>query len=287
MGELPEAFLTKLPAWREAYARDGVVLVPGVLDASEQAVARKMFDWSRGHPGQAAGEVTLGGPGQTVFIDTHSRYSRAWYLDALKDSLMPAIAAAVLGVDRLWYLGEQVFVKTGEEGTRSTPWHQDSDLPIDATGAIGLWMAFEPLDRAHGLQFVRGSHRGPELNPITSVDADGTHFLYPSATHLVPFPDIDADRSAFDIIAWDYRPGDLILFHTLTIHGGATVPPGGKRNTLCVRFVDAEVRYKPRPERALNGNLAAEATDFLWEGLAEGMPVHQGRQFVQVLGGPA
>ena len=80
----------------------------------------------------------------------------------------------------------------------------------------------------------------------------------------------------FDIVAWGtIGPASGILFHTLTIHGGATVPPGGARNTLCVRFIDAEVRYKPRPERALNGNLAAEATDFLWEGLEDGMPVHQ------------
>ena len=116
---LPESFLAKLPAYREAYARDGVVLVPGVLDAAEQALAREMFEWSRAHPGQSAGEVTLGGPGKTVFIDTHSQHSRAWYLDALSRSLMPAIAAAVLQVDRVWYLGEQVFVKTGEQGSRA------------------------------------------------------------------------------------------------------------------------------------------------------------------------
>jgi ectoine hydroxylase-related dioxygenase (phytanoyl-CoA dioxygenase family) len=282
MDGLPESFLAKLASYREAYARDGAVLVPSVLDQSEMALARQMFDWSRKHPGQAAGEVTLGGPDKTVFIDTHSQYSRAYYLDILGRSAMPAIAAAVLGVDRLWYLGEQIFIKQGEEGSRPTPWHQDSDLPIDATGAIGLWMAFEPLDRAHGLEFVRGSHRGPELNPIASVDAEGTHYLYPNASHMAPFPDIDADRGAFDIVAWDYRPGDLILFHTLTIHGGATVPPGGERNTLCVRFVDEQVRYKPRPERALNGNLAAEAADFLWEGLEDGMPVHLGTRFEQI-----
>ena len=281
---LPESFLANVPAYREAYARDGVVLVPGILDAAEQALARQMFDWSRMHPGQASGDVELGGPNQTVFIDTHSSGSRSYYLDMLGRSAMPAIAAAVLGVDRLWYLGEQVFVKTGEEGSRATPWHQDSDLAIDTTGAIGMWMAFEPLDRAHGLEFVRGSHRGPELNPIASIDADGPHFLYPKASHMAPFPDIDADRSTFDIVAWDYRPGDVILFHTLTIHGGATVPPGGERNTLCVRFVDAEVRYQPRPERALNGNLAAEATDFLWEGLEDGMPVHHGTQFSRIFG---
>lgn len=281
MEGLSQDFLARLPAYREAYARDGVVLIPSVLDESETALARQMFDWSQAHPGQASGEVTLGGPGQNVFIDTHSRYSRAYYLDMLSRSAMPAICAAVLDVDRLWYLGEQIFIKNGEEGSRPTPWHQDSDLAIDTTGAIGLWMAFEPLDRAHGLEFVRGSHR-TEFNPIASVDDEGPHFLYPNATHLAPFPDIDADRSAFDIVAWDYRPGDVILFHTLTIHGGATVPPGGERNTLCVRFVDETVRYQPRPERALNGNLAAEATDFLWDGLKDGMPVHLGTQFEQI-----
>ena len=89
---LPESFLANVPAYREAYARDGVVLVPGILDAAEQALARQMFDWSRMHPGQASGDVELGGPNQTVFIDTHSSGSRSYYLDMLGRSAMPAIA---------------------------------------------------------------------------------------------------------------------------------------------------------------------------------------------------
>ncbi|RYI04953.1 MAG: hypothetical protein EON48_15190, partial [Acetobacteraceae bacterium] len=218
----------RVAACREAFHRDGVVHIPGALDAANQAIAREMFDWSRAHPGQAAWDVALGGPDETVFIDTHNPAARAPYRELLARSAMPEIAAAVLGVDAVWFLGEQIFVKQGAQGTRSTPWHQDSDLPIDATGALAMWMAFEPLDIEAGLKFVRGSHRGPCLNPVMAVDEGGVpQYLYPTAAEMPPFPDIDADPRGYDVVSWAYEPGDLILFHSMTIHGGATVPARG------------------------------------------------------------
>ncbi|MET0274061.1 MAG: hypothetical protein ABW360_13835 [Phenylobacterium sp.] len=43
-----------IAALRETYARDGVVLVPGALDATALAQAQAAYDWSLANPGPGA-----------------------------------------------------------------------------------------------------------------------------------------------------------------------------------------------------------------------------------------
>jgi hypothetical protein len=274
--------LKRMESFSEAYRRDGVIRIPGALDKENLAIARGLFDWSRAHPSESGWNPDMQGDGETAFIDTHNRAARSLYSEILRKSDIPAIAAMVMGVDRLWFLGEQLFIKHGRKGSSATPWHQDSDLLIDATGAMGMWMAFESLDVESGLSFIRGSHLGPCYNPLVPAEDGGPpRFLYPKNLDLEPFPDIDADRGKFDIVTFPYEPGDVILFHHLTIHGGAPVPAGG-RNTLCLRFVGPDVLYDDRREREPNGNVGVEATQYLWEGLERDMPLHRGTHFVKV-----
>jgi len=268
----------------ETYYRDGAAHLPGALGEADLAIARALFDWSRDHPGQAAQDLDLGN-GETMFIETHNQAARAVYLEALSRSGIPALVAAALQVDQLWFLGEQIYVKEGRPGTARTAWHQDADLPVDATGAVCLWTSFERLDRAEGLMFARGSHRGTRFNPVVGTSPEGDPiFLYPGAAEKTPFPDIDAAPGDFDLVSWPSEPGDAVLFHSLTIHGGAPVPAAGTRNTLCLRFFGPDTRYLQLPERYPLGTLAAEATDFLWDGVTDGEPLHRGRQFRKVFG---
>ena len=268
----------------EAYWQDGAVCIPGALAEADIALAQGLFAWSREHPGQAAQTLDFGADG-SIFIETHNRLARETYLAVLAKSGMPALVAAALGVDELWYLGEQIYIKQGRPGACKTAWHQDSDLPIDATGAVCLWTAFESLAGEDGLEFARGSHQGPRYNHVIGAEANGEPvLLYPTAAEKRPFPDIDAARQAFDLVSWATDPGDVVLFHSLTIHGGAPVPPAGLRNTLCLRFFGPDTRYLQLPERTPTGTLAAETTDFLWDGLNDGDPLHRGTRFTKVFG---
>ena len=45
------------PDLREAYARDGVVFMPGVLDAAALADAQAAYDWSLANPGRGASKI--------------------------------------------------------------------------------------------------------------------------------------------------------------------------------------------------------------------------------------
>ena len=57
-----------------------------------------------------------------------------------------------------------------------------------------------------------------------------------------------------------------------------------QRNTLCLRFFGPDTRYLQLPERTPTGTLAAETTDYLWEGLNDGDPLYRGTHFTKVFG---
>lgn len=283
--KLSTAAHSRIASYAEAYRRDGVVHIPGALNADDLAIATSLYEWSKAHPGQAVMDGAVEG-GESFFMDTHNRDARGHYRGLLGQSTIPAIAAAVMERDELWFLGEQLFVKEGSENTRGTPWHQDIDLPIDAAAVMGMWMAFEPLEAKDSLHFVRGSHRGPAFNPVVySDDHKSQRLLFPMATDMPPFPDIDADPTKFDLVSWAYRPGDVILFNNMVIHGGGPVPPGGLRRTLVMRFFGPELNFKTPPQRQNNGNLSVEGNEYLYEGLSEGEPFNHGKHFFKVFEG--
>jgi hypothetical protein len=273
---------SRMASHGEALARDGAVHIPSALCAEDLAVARGLFDWGFANPGQSFMNAPMEG-GPPIRVDAYNRNGRGFYNEMLLKSTIPAIAAAVLGEDRLWYLGEQLFVKDGPEQSCHTPWHQDSDQPVNTFGLFGMWISFESLPKESCLNFIRGSHKGPCFNPIVKSD-DGTssRLLYPTATDMPPFPDIDANLGDYEVLSWPYEPGDVVMFNNMTIHGGGVIPAGGVRRTLSLRFFGSGVKVTARKPRLSNRNLTAEAVGYLYDGLAEGMALCEGPQTFQV-----
>ena len=80
-------------------------------------------------------------------------------------------------------------------------------------------------------------------------------------------PDIQADRSRWDIVSWAVTPGDLVVFHPAMLHGGAATHPGGRRRTLSLRFFGPDATYITRP-----GGGVAPMVEGLHDQLADGQP---------------
>ena len=61
---------------------------------------------------------------------------------------------------------------------------------------------------------------------------------------LADLPDIDGNREAFEILAWELEPGDAVFFHMLTLHaaGGTT----RRRRAFSVRFLGDDATHAPR-----------------------------------------
>jgi ectoine hydroxylase-related dioxygenase (phytanoyl-CoA dioxygenase family) len=180
--------------------------------------------------------------------------------------------AALWGVDRLWYMGEQLFLKEGGEARR-TPWHQDTSyLRMMGSQLVACWISLDALPKEHCLEFVRGSHKGTLYNGSAFAAHDDTAPLY-KRSPLPRLPDIQADREAFDILSWDVDPGDIIVFHLGALHGGAGTAPGLRRRTISLRFMGPDVVFDGRSRDetgAQAGNDARLAG--VYAGLAHGDP---------------
>jgi ectoine hydroxylase-related dioxygenase (phytanoyl-CoA dioxygenase family) len=187
-----------------------------------------------------------------------------------------ATIEALWGSGDVWYLGEQLFLKEGGQARR-TPWHQDTSyLRMLGSQLVACWISLDPLPKSHCLEFVRGSHLGALYNGSSFAAHDDTAPLYKHS--LLPrLPDIQAAREDWDIVAWDITPGDLIVFHLGTLHGGAGVEPGMRRRTVSLRFLGPNVVFdgRPRDEKgAEEGNDAALSG--MYAGLKHGDPFRTG-----------
>jgi ectoine hydroxylase-related dioxygenase (phytanoyl-CoA dioxygenase family) len=127
------------------------------------------------------------------------------------------------------------------------------------------WISFDPVPRADALEFVRGSHRGVLYNGSRFEVGDDTAPINPTSP-LPRLPDIEADRAAWDIVGFATEPGDVVLFHPMTLHGGAATHPGGRRRTLTLRFFGADAVYDRRE------GFAGPATPGFHERMRSGEP---------------
>ena len=228
----------------EAFARDGVVHIPGALDAQALAAAQAAYDWSLAHPGPLASNIRQA-TDATFYQDLYNPDCLTGYRDMLLASPIPAIAAELWGSRPVWFMYEQVFLKEGGE-SRRTPWHQDSSyLAVDGEHLAVAWITFDAVSKADSLEFIKGSHRGQLYNGSRFDLDDDTAPTHPTSS-LPRLPDIEGDRGRWDIASWAVEPGDLIVFHPKLLHGGAPTHPGKRRRTLTLRFFGEDAVYDPR-----------------------------------------
>ena len=200
------------------------------------------------------------------------------------------ICSALWGAADVWVRNEQVFLKEG--GTaRRTPWHQDASYtPYGGERLAVMWINFDPVDQADSLEFVRGSHRGPLFSGPGFDPVDDTRPAWADSP-LPRIPDIERERERWDIVSFAVEPGDVVVFHNRTLHGGGGTRPGRRRRTLSLRFFGDDVVREVRGEapaserRSQGGQVDAELLSGwggLVESLAPGEPLHHRPEFFRL-----
>lgn len=233
-----------MAAAREAYAREGVVHLPRVLDPKALSEALAAYDWSLANPGPLASNVRQH-TDATFRQDLYNPDCLTGYRDMLLASPIPALCTALWGTPDVWFMYEQVFLKEGGE-TRRTPWHQDSSyLAVDGEDLAVAWITFDACGADTSLEFVRGSHKGILYNGSRFDVDDDTLPTHPTSS-LPLLPDIEKSRGDFEIVSFPVEPGDIVMFHPKTLHGGAATHPGARRRTLTLRFFGDRAHYDPR-----------------------------------------
>jgi len=146
---------------------------------------------------------------------------------------------------------DQLLVK--EPGTSSpTPWHNDTSYwHLKGRQICSTWIALDDVSSDAGVRYVRGSHRWNLLHAITNFSgADHSDKnTYDGQENLPPVPDIHAGvaRGEYELLSWDMRPGDLLVFFSATMHGAAGNSAASRRRGYACRWLGDDVTYDPRP----------------------------------------
>jgi hypothetical protein len=243
------------------FERDGVIFLPGFLDAEALADAQDAYDWSLANPGPY-GTTFPDDPGARQDLGNPGAFEA--YRPMLERSPLPALLAKLWDSGSVWFMYEQVFLKAN--GGQRTPWHQDTPyIPADGRQMAVCWISFDSVSRAEALEYCLGSHLGPTFNAVSFKPGDPTDPLWKDAD-LPRMPDIEAARGDWRIDGFAVEPGDVVIFHPSAMHGGGQPAPGRRRRTLSLRFFGDDVVYAKRP-----GPTPAPRVDGLHE-LASGAP---------------
>jgi ectoine hydroxylase-related dioxygenase (phytanoyl-CoA dioxygenase family) len=245
-----------------AYERDGVVCLRQVFDGAWLDRLAEGVERAMAAPGPHAEEYTPPGSPGRFFGDLDLWQRHEAFRRFVFDSPAAGIAAAVMRSSKVNFFYDQLLVK--EPGTRErTPWHQDQPYwAVTGRQVCSVWLPLDPVSRDTAVEYVRGSHRwGETYLPYHFADGSGYR-----DRDLPRLPDIDANRDAYDIVAFEMEAGDCLVFQAMIVHGA----PGNastlrRRRALATRWTGDDARYWRPP-----GEVAIPTTD---PGLAQGDPM--------------
>ena len=231
----------------DAYNEDGVIPLRGLINPEQlEKLAAAIEDDIREpgpfYHGYESDEGIF--HGNMRLWETHPTFR-----DICLNSELPGIAQTFFDSKKINLLYDQLFVKEAAMGQR-TRWHNDQPYwPIRGRQVLSFWIALDKTTAENGrLEFIRGSHRWDRWFQPETFGKTGAISQYERNPEFEDIPDIEADRASYDIISWDLEPGDVYLFHAMTVHGaGGNTLNNRRRRGYTIRYVGDDVTYDLRP----------------------------------------
>ena len=228
----------------EAFDRDGVVLLPGLLADRvgdlAGAVAENMAAPSRFERTYRPAD------GTAPFFQDFCNWQRiAGYRDAVLNSGMAEAAARLMRSKTARFFHDHVLVK--EPGnSMPTPWHQDQPYYlVEGQKSVSFWVPLDPVPSEIALEYVAGSHRwGKDSRPERF---DGTSLYAGDESERVP--DMATRKSEFEIRSWAMQPGDVVAFDFRTLHGAPANTTSNRRRAISFRWVGDGATFVKRNGR--------------------------------------
>jgi len=242
----------------EAFRRDGVVCLRGLLDPDVVAALADPIQSLLGEPemadltgmsgtSRASGpEPGDGAPGRFRAGVDHWR-TRPELRAFASESALPAAVGVLLRAAHVTLWEDSVLVKEPETAER-TVWHQDLGyFNVEGEQLCTTWVPLDPVTAATGaMRFALGSHTWDRsFRPnffVTDDPIPGTE------GELVPDVDALAETGEVELLCFDLAPGDLTVHHARTLHAaGANTSATTRRRALSVRYCGDDARYRLRP----------------------------------------
>ena len=224
-----------------AYQRDGALLIKG-LWADWIEVLRRGVDLNMAAPGPYAAENLKPGEGGRFFDDYCNWQRIPEFGQAIRESPVAQVAAALMGSRTVQMFHDHVLVK--EPGTsKPTPWHQDGPYYfVEGRQTISFWSPLDPVSQA-SLRCVAGSHLWPRDVLPTRWVAQTAFSPNPELYMAVPNPDTEG----MPVLEWTMEPGDAVAFNFRTLHGARGNATDQRRRAFSLRLVGDDAVYVERP----------------------------------------
>jgi len=258
----------------EAFHRDGAVLIKNALSKDWLDLLERGIEYIQHHPdGMSAGV------GMPLRIDQFPASHSADLGQVMKASPISEIVGRVLEHPVRFYMDQMFYKPAGE--MYPSAWHQDTSYyNIEGDQVVRAWVCVDPVPRDASIEVVRGSHRwnityrppvgmDPKTDPEGAAELEAAYaagdiligreahaswtyfdsFLDPALPQL---PDIESSRDSFDILGWDFAPGDVLLFHGNILHsarGGAVLDH--PRRAHASLWIGPDVHYLRRRSQAI------------------------------------
>lgn len=230
---------------RHTYETDGVVKITQAVSPSWIETLLDVVEQEVAAPGPWITDTNPGAETDRLFT---TRYQ--WRQDPTRRSFIfeSGVAGLVGGLmssssARLYF--DHLLIK--EPDTEApTPWHQDIPYwPFLGQKIASCWVALTPATVADSsLEFVRGSHlwgnyyAPKSFNPREEWQQGSTG---------IEVPDIEADRSAFDVVGFDVEPGDALVFSSWILHGAPGNAGTNRRAAFSTRWLGDDASWHPHP----------------------------------------
>ncbi len=247
---MPHADVVPVP--RKAiddFRRDGAVVLKGVLDVGWRRELERGIAALRSNPGRHRVDwVRDDATGDHVLFDAALVPDNPFFASCMTASPLGPIAARMMESPTALAFYVSMFLRSPGTST-PTPWHQDQTYwCAEGRQALSIWTSLDPVPAGTELQFVRGSHLWDrplaqpffEHEQLGGVRDDGSG-------DTVAITDFAAS-DIHEVIGWPTEPGDVVVFHGMTVHGGSgNLPEGLGRRTLSFQWLGEDIRVTTRP----------------------------------------
>ncbi|AZD49597.1 phytanoyl-CoA dioxygenase family protein [Pseudomonas chlororaphis] len=251
--------MSRLPLLKDAYEREGYVVVRGLLDRTMLELLASKVTQQLNRDGVADGFTSTGQPRFREPLLPDPEFLK--FAEAVSSELTEGLFQdpRVMDVMKALLNTEEVFVHPNkwirglaplDSSLHCSPGvHQDFPELQGSSRQITLWAPFFYVDEGSGSLPVYNKKLGETLLPLELA-------LNPSGWQVCS--EVLGDKNVFEL-----SPGDALLFNTFTPHGGATNTGEGWRCSI-------EARFQPLSDPLAISNFAKPLLTQDWQTFYQG-----------------
>ena len=233
----------------QQFQSQGVIKIDNAI--SENWVERMLSvaDRQLDKPSDWANDGNQGAKRNRMFTDRYQWKHNSEINAYIRETPLAGLAAQAMQSDTARFYFDHLLIKEPQT-VATTPWHQDVPYwPFQGKQICSIWVALTEASIAESaMEFVAGSHLdGNYYRPQAFLqNEDSTNSKWQKQGQGVDVPDIENKRDQFNIVGWDVKPGDALIFSAWILHWAPGNSSQSKRRVaISTRWLGDDAIWSP------------------------------------------